>query len=443
MSMKTSVVAYVYAIVAAAAAALVGLYWYQPNVELTLLVGSAWLTAVSILGSALSYRVRGSTFGAVSFIPFLTAFVLYPSWATVAMVGAGWFAAELFRPKMTLKRAFNVGQIVLAGCVSIAVYSALGGKSLQVDPTFRALPHVLAVVVFLLLNTLSVAAAVGLAEGKSILRLWYEGNVAGALYDVVAVFVVYGFARAYVDWGGWGVLTLCALIIGLRLTYQSKHQLETTNKELLELFVQTVEFRDPYTSGHSQRVRRFSRVIAEVIGLPAKEIEKVSKAALLHDVGKIHQIFAPILMKPGRLTPEERAIMELHPVKSAELVAKISELQDIVPAVRHHHENWDGTGYPDRLKGREIPLAARIIMFADTIDAMTTDRPYRKALGEAEVRAELEKFRGAQFDPDICDALLQSPDFSRIFDLSDSDKVLSLTQIMESIRKKVRTPAVA
>jgi HD-GYP domain-containing protein (c-di-GMP phosphodiesterase class II) len=148
-------------------------------------------------------------------------------------------------------------------------------------------------------------------------------------------------------------------------------------------------------------------------------------------------------MKPGRLTPEERAIMEMHPVKSAELVAKISELQDIVPAVRHHHENWDGTGYPDRLKGREIPLASRIIMFADTIDAMTTDRPYRKALGEAEVRAELEKFRGAQFDPDICDALLQSPDFSRLFDLSDADRVLSLTQIMESIRKKVRTPAVA
>lgn len=135
--------------------------------------------------------------------------------------------------------------------------------------------------------------------------------------------------------------------------------------------------------------------------------------------------------------------MELHPVKSAELVAKISELQDIVPAVRHHHENWDGTGYPDRLKGREIPLASRIIMFADTIDAMTTDRPYRKALGETEVRAELAKFRGTQFDPDICDALLQSPDFNRLFDYSDSGKILSLTQMMESIRKKVRTPAVA
>lgn len=136
--------------------------------------------------------------------------------------------------------------------------------------------------------------------------------------------------------------------------------------------------------------------------------------------------------------------MELHPIKSAELVAKISELQDIVPAVRHHHENWDGTGYPDRLKGKEIPLESRIIMFADTIDAMTTDRPYRKALGEAEVRAELQKWRGSQFDPEICDALLSSPKFARLFDKNDDGGVYSLTQIFDAIRKKrARTPAVA
>lgn len=135
--------------------------------------------------------------------------------------------------------------------------------------------------------------------------------------------------------------------------------------------------------------------------------------------------------------------MELHPIKSAELVAKISDLQDIVPAVRHHHENWDGTGYPDQLSGREIPLGSRIIMFADTIDAMTTDRPYRKALGETEVREELRKFRGIQFDPDICDALVGSPDFRRLFDSTDSGKVHSLTQILEIVRKRVKTPAVA
>lgn len=212
-------------------------------------------------------------------------------------------------------------------------------------------------------------------------------------------------------------------MVGLRSTYRSKHQLETTNKELLELFVYTVEFRDPYTSGHSQRVSRFSRIIAQLIRLGLKDIERISTAALLHDVGKIHEIFAPILLKPGRLTPDERAIMELHPIKSAELVAKISDLQDIVPAVRHHHENWDGTGYPDRLEGRDIPLGARMIRVADTIDAMTTDRPYRKALGEIEVRSELKKFREIQFDPAICDVLVASQGFASFFDQNDSERV--------------------
>lgn len=441
--MNTSVIAYVYAIVAVAAAALVGTFLYLPGVDWGLAGGAVALTLVAFLGAIFNYRVQGNTFGEVSFIPYLTAIVLYPSWLTIGIVGLGALVAEVIKPKSAIKRAFNVAQIVLASAASVWVYKLLGGVSLQVESSFRAFPHIAAVVVFLLVNTFAVAAAIGLAEGKSIIKTWSKGNAAGLVYDIIAIPVVYACARAYVDWGTGGVVALCAIVLGVRFTYQSKHQLETTNRELLELFVQTVEFRDPYTSGHSQRVSRFSRIIAHVIGLSPKDIERISTAALLHDVGKIHEIFAPILMKPGRLTPEERAIMELHPIKSAELVAKISDLQDIVPAVRHHHENWDGTGYPDQLKGKDIPLGSRIIMFADTIDAMTTDRPYRKALGEADVRAELLKWRGAQFDPDICDALLSSPDFGRLFDKNDSGNIQSLTQIIDIVRKRVRTPAVA
>jgi HD-GYP domain-containing protein (c-di-GMP phosphodiesterase class II) len=136
------------------------------------------------------------------------------------------------------------------------------------------------------------------------------------------------------------------------------------------------------------------------------DVERVGVAALLHDVGKIDEAFAPILAKEGRLTPDEWAIMKRHPIRSAELVGLLTSLRDVVAPVRHHHENWDGTGYPDGLKGPAIPLASRIIMFADTLDAMTTDRPYRKALGVDEARAEFIRFRGRQFDPDICDRIL-------------------------------------
>lgn len=438
--MKTSVIAYVYAIMAAAAAALVCVYWFDPTFDIALLTGPLWLTAAAFLGAVLAYRVSGSTFGEVSFIPYLTALFLYPSWSTLCVVGIGAFVAELIKKKPNLKRAFNVAQIVLAGSIAVGVYLSLGGRPLLVEKSFQALPHSLSVVVFLLVNTFAVAAAIGLAEHKAILHTWYKGNGPGLLYDILSIPIVYAYARAYVDWGEIGILAMFALVIGARFTYQSKHALEVTNKELLELFVQTVEFRDPYTSGHSKRVQRFSRIIAQLYGLGNRDVERVAKAALLHDVGKIHEIFAPILMKPGRLTEEERATMELHPIKSAELVDMISDLKEVVPAVRHHHENWDGTGYPDQLSGEDIPIESRIIMFADTIDAMTTDRPYRKALGEADVRAEIAKYRGIQFDPNICDVLLSSPDFARLFDKDDSGNVRSLTQIIETVRRRVRTP---
>ncbi len=427
-----------------AIAAIAVLYLQTPEVEFDYLKGSALLTLIGFVAASLAYRVQRSSLGETSFLPHLSALVLYPSWAVVALVGIACAAAEARRRKFGIKMVFNVAQLVLAAAVACLTYLILGGKPLAgADASFHALPHSTAVIAFGLVNSFAVAAAIGLAEGKNIIKTWYEGNAAGLVYDIVLIPFVYGFARAYHDWSVWGAAPLLTLVFGLKYTYQSKHQLETTNKELLELFVHTVEFRDPYTSGHSQRVSRYSRIIAKAVGLSSKEIARIEIAGMLHDVGKIHEIFGPILSKSGRLTPEERAIMELHPIKSAELVAKLSEFTDIIPAVRHHHENWDGTGYPDRLAGRDIPLGSRIIMFADTIDAMTTDRPYRKAMTEVDVRAELLKYKGAQFDPYICDALLASPEYHHIFVPADSSRSsLSFTQILDRARRP-KTPAVA
>ena len=427
-----------------AIAATAVLYVHTPEVDFDYLRGSALLTAIGFIAASLAYRVQRSSLGETSFIPYLSALVLYPSWTVVVLVGIGSAAAEIRRRKIGIKLVFNVAQLILAAACASLVYVLLGGKPLAgTDAAFNAIPHSTAVITFLLVNTFAVSAAIGLTEGKSIVRTWYEGNAAGFVTDIVLIPFVFGFARAYHDWGIWGAAPLLVLVFGLRFTYQSKFQLETTNKELLELFVQTVEFRDPYTSGHSQRVSRYARIIAKAVGLSSKEIARIEIAGMLHDVGKIHEIFAPILSKPGRLTPEERGIMELHPIKSAELVANLSEFADIIPAVRHHHENWDGSGYPDRLAGREIPIGSRIIMFADTIDAMTTDRPYRKALTEVEVRTELQKYKGTQFDPYILDALLASPDFRQIFMNADNTtSTLTLTHVFDRARR-VKTPAVA
>jgi HD-GYP domain-containing protein (c-di-GMP phosphodiesterase class II) len=155
--------------------------------------------------------------------------------------------------------------------------------------------------------------------------------------------------------------------------------------------------------------------MARELGLPAKHVEDIATAALLHDVGKIHEDFAPLLRKAGRLTPEERMLMQAHPVRSADLAGTIAEFRGRVQTdIRNHHENYDGTGYPDGLSGEGIPIGARIIMVADTIDAMTTDRPYRKALTLAKALEEITRYAGRQFDPRLVQLVARSPSIRRL-----------------------------
>jgi len=172
---------------------------------------------------------------------------------------------------------------------------------------------------------------------------------------------------------------------------------------------------EPYTSGHSKRVSQYARILARESGIHGKQVDQIATAALLHDVGKVYEEYAPLLRKEGKLTSEERVLLESHPVRSAELVTTISNLRGPVGlAVKHHHENYDGTGYPSGLAGEQIPIGARIIMIADTLDAMTTDRPYRQALPLERVVEEFRKYAGRQFDPQLVDIAVKSPALRRL-----------------------------
>ncbi|MCU0649283.1 MAG: HD-GYP domain-containing protein [Gemmatimonadaceae bacterium] len=351
----------------------------------------------------------------MAFVPWLTAVVFAPSWITAVCVGIGAVAGEVYRRRQLLKTAFNSAQYILATSAAAAVYVALGGIPVARQEAFRFLPYMAAMISFFVVNSAAVSTVISLHENRSFLSVWRLNHSRALVNDLLALALVYAFAVIVNRFGLVGIVLIGSLLLGLRQLFKVNAQLQTTNRELLEVLVHAIELRDPYTSGHSQRVARYSRVIGRAIGLSAKELERLEIAALLHDVGKIDQMFVPILAKPGRLTPDERSIMELHPIKSAELVQKVTELNDIVLPVRHHHEAWDGSGYPDGLAGGEIPRLARVIVFADTIDAMLTDRPYRKALGRFEVEAELRRCRGTQFDPDMCDCLVSSPQFDELF----------------------------
>ncbi|MBM3802242.1 MAG: HD domain-containing protein [Acidimicrobiia bacterium] len=164
-----------------------------------------------------------------------------------------------------------------------------------------------------------------------------------------------------------------------------------------------VDEKDPYTRGHSDRVTKYSVIIARALGLDERTVETISISALLHDVGKIG-IDDRILKKPGFLTPEEFEVMKQHPVKGFSIMKTIEQMRNVLPGLRSHHEQWDGNGYPDRLKGEEIPLIARIIAVADTLDAMTTNRPYQQALTFQFAVEKINKNIGLKYDKKVVGA---------------------------------------
>jgi len=306
--------------------------------------------------------------------------------------------------------------------LAVLVFATAGGKSflaLKGQTIFAGraelVPTGLLVATLLLINTVTVSGVVAIVQQRSVLEIWKATTVPTAPFIALTAFLAFYLAWLFSSLGSVGAAALVFPLLGVRQLYRTKLELTKVTEELLDLMVAAIEARDPYTSGHSQRVARASKLIARAVGLKPAEIERVGVAALLHDVGKIDEAFAPILAKEGRLTPEEWDTMKRHPIRSAELVGLLSSLRDVVPAVRHHHENWDGTGYPDGIKGEGIPLASRIIMFADTLDAMTSDRPYRKALSVEEAKAEFVRFRGRQFDPTICDRILDEAAWAEIY----------------------------
>jgi putative nucleotidyltransferase with HDIG domain len=181
-------------------------------------------------------------------------------------------------------------------------------------------------------------------------------------------------------------------------------ELEQALLETIETLNDAVEARDPYTAGHSQRVRRVALAVGKALDLPDEQLGTLETAALFHDIGKIGMPDS-ILTKREHLTRDEQALMREHVTRGAEIVAKFPPFRSAVPAIRHHHERWDGLGYPDRLSGADIPIEAAIIGLADAWDTMTSDRPYAAALSLGDAIAEIRAGREKQFSPAVVDAL--------------------------------------
>jgi HD domain len=389
---------------------------------------------VATLLESLRTQLRIVAKGSTAFIIHIATALLFGGWWAALVAAGSSLIDQLARGSTSLKLVFNTAQKALAVSLAAIVYQALGGAlpATYLKSSATLASHVVQrdlglffafAIVYFLANSVAVTGAIALSGGRSFREVW-NLNTRGVLaYDLTASFVgvlvawLYMRSEQWLGFGSLGLLGVIVPIIAVRHVYGLYHQLEDSGQELLQVMVKAIEARDPYTSGHSVRVSEMSRAMAVELGLPARAIEEIETAALLHDVGKIHEEFAPLLRKEGKLTDEETALMQTHSTRSAELVGIISKFHGFIQdSVRHHHERWDGQGYPDGISGKDIPLGARIILIADTIDAMTTDRPYRKRLSLDVVIAELQKCKGTQFDAQLVDVVVASVSVRRLID---------------------------
>ncbi len=366
---------------------------------------------------------EGSGHGTVAGLPFMAAAAVAPTWHVPLLFGLAVIIVHRFQGAGSpgWKIVFNAGQSVLASALSILVYRAMGGRGLVALNLSEWGAVIGLIVTHALANTILVHGIIAMNEGKPFFAMLRRNVIGMVVIDVFVTPLVFGLGIAFTMLQIPLACLLTLTLLGAHYFYVQGQQLAKVHQELLQLMVKAIEARDPYTSGHSRRVSWMSVCIAEVLNVSQRQRERIKIAGLLHDVGKMHEKYASILASTERLTKDQWITMQEHPGEGAELVGTISQLHDIVPAVRHHHEAWDGSGYPDRLEGEAIPLWARIIAFADTIDAMTTDRPYRRAMTEAEVRAEVIRCAGKQFDPSIAETLLASPRWPALFGPIEAD----------------------
>ncbi len=408
----------------------------------------------------LQINVYGDNTTSVSVaITFAAALVTgVPGVAVVSAVIA--LVHYLRRHPQPYKTAFNWATHLLAGSAVVWIMQA-PALPLQLDNVlWLVVPTVLAALVQYAIESGLIAAAISLAGGMRFITTWRKQLQWLALHYVVLGLMGLFLSMAYTSLGTLGVAVFTLPVLMMRYAQQQyvdrtkdsvqeltrmNGELARANREIIsasrsiqqlndELFLtlsKILDVRDPYVGGHASQVSRYATAIAVELGLPPEQVEQVRQAGFLHDIGKI-AISEQILHKPSKLTDEEYEYIKGHSAIGAEFLATSQALRHLAPMVRGHHERWDGAGYPDGLRGAEIPLEARILAVCDAVEAMASDRPYQPAKSLAEVIAEVRRCAGTHFDPLVAEV------FIRVAERDGATLVVNSAR--EVLRKHVDSP---
>lgn len=302
------------------------------------------------------------------------------------------------------KTVFNCGQFVI--CVSVAhfVYIHTGGFIGKVNP-LNILPLILSAGSYFILNHLALSLILSFVNGVSPWRMWITNLKWTLPNNFALLFLGVLMAGIYNKASYWGVSLIFGPLLLARYIFKSYMEVRQVYLNTLEALASSLDAKDKYTRGHSERVAKYAVEIAGELKLPQDQIETIEYTALLHDIGKIG-VSAELLSRSGKLSVGEFDAVRLHPVIGANIVKEIHDLGAVTEFVLHHHEKYDGSGYPDNLHGEDIPLGARIITLADSFDAMTSGRSYRNELTFEEAVGELKRCAGTHFDPRLVEVFI-------------------------------------
>ena len=371
------------------------------------LLGLVFWCFLTLVASALPVRMPRGTLVAVSGAPLIAAAILGGPTAAVWVALVGTTEVRELRGRIPWYGTLaNHAGLVLPAAVAGVVMHALGqtDSGSEIQGFMSALVGAAA---FFLINAWLTATLISLRTGQPFQRVLL-GDARGFATSLLALAPL-GWLMAQMYTVAWWASLLFALpLYTTRLAYHNFIEMREMFTQTITALAGAVDKRDPYTSKHSWRVKEIAGDIGREMQLTDSDLEALEWGGLLHDVGKIG-VPDNVLLKQERLNREERMIMNAHPVLGAQIIAPVTRLSRELPIIRHHHEWYNGSGYPDRLIGDEIPLLARVLHVADAFEAMTAQRPYRMTpLTAEQALGELRKFAGIQFDPKVVDAFVRT-----------------------------------
>lgn len=338
-------------------------------------------------------------------IDFVVILVYGPATAMfITIFGA--LVGELMQRKITwYKILFNASQYALSAGIAGIVYQKLGGVVGTVNLSNYIIPAIACALVYYLVNSNLFIMVIHLAEGISIWSIW-KTQLKGIIVTYIALAPI-GFimAMVYVSIGIWGIILFFFPLILARRSFELYTKMRKVYLDTIRALTAAIDAKDPYTKGHSERVAETSVALSQELNLSDRDIENIEYTALLHDIGKIG-IADNILGKNSSLTNKEFDKIKEHPIMGAKIIEPVDFLKNSYKAIYHHHEKYNGKGYPDGIKSEDIPILARIIAVADAYDAMGSDRPYRKKLNKDKILRELKDQSGKQFDPEVVKAFI-------------------------------------